>query len=86
MARCKVTDHVKHGNIERCNCARQVRKNDSTAFAARLDDRARVKAEAAAAEASGKSVEFVFVERGAPRLQRGHWESLRNDSKVALCG
>ena len=44
--------------------ARQLRKNDSAAFAARQDDRARVKAEAAAAEASGKNVEFVFVERG----------------------
>ena len=37
---------------------------EPAAFAARLEDRARVKAEAAAAEASGKNVEFVFVERG----------------------
>ena len=44
--------------------ARQLRKDDPAAFAARQDDRARVKAEAAAAEASGKNVEFVFVERG----------------------
>ena len=43
---------------------RQLRKVDPAAFAARLEDRARVKAEAAAAEASGKNVEFVFVERG----------------------
>ena len=42
----------------------QLRKVDPAAFAARLEDRARVKAEAAAAEASGKNVEFVFVERG----------------------
>ena len=42
----------------------QLRKVDPAAFAARLEDRARVKAEAAAAEASGKNVEFFFVERG----------------------
>ena len=36
---------------------RQLRKVDPA-------DRARVKAEAAAAEASGKNIEFVFVERG----------------------
>ena len=41
-----------------------VQKFDLAADAARLEDQARVKAEAAAAEASGKNVELVFVERG----------------------
>ena len=41
-----------------------VQKIDLAADAARLEDQARVKAETAAAEASGKNVEFVFVERG----------------------
>ena len=42
----------------------QMQKIDPAAHAARLADHARVEAEAAAAEASGKNVEFVFVERG----------------------
>ena len=50
---------ISRGAIER-----HLRKVDPAAFAARQEDRARVKAEAAAAEASGKNVEFVFVERG----------------------
>ena len=44
----------------------QLRKIDPAAFAARQEDRARVKAEAAAAEASGKNVEFCL--RGARGL------------------
>ena len=42
----------------------QMQKIDPAAHAARLADHAQVEAEAAAAEASGKNVEFVFVERG----------------------
>ena len=50
--------------ISRGSIRHQMGKDDPAAFAARQEDRARVKAEAAAAEASGKNVEFVFVERG----------------------
>ena len=60
-ARSPITSSM---GISRGEIERQLRKNDPTDFAARLEDRARVKAEAAAAEASGKNVEFVFLERG----------------------
>ncbi len=47
-----------------------MRKDDPAAFAARREDRARVKAEAAAVEASGKNVEFVFVERAGSKCAK----------------
>ena len=50
--------------ISRAAIEYQMQKIDPAAHAARLADHARVEAEAAAAEASGKNVEFVFVERG----------------------
>ena len=50
--------------ITRQSIEHHMKTIDPAAFAARLEDQARVKAEAAAAEASGKNVEFVFVERG----------------------
>ena len=50
--------------ISRAAIEYQMQKIDPAAHAARLADHARVEAEAAAAEASGKNVEVVFVERG----------------------
>jgi hypothetical protein len=60
-ARSPITPSME---IARGAIERQSRKNDPTAFAARREDRARVKAEATAVEASGKNMESVFVERG----------------------
>ena len=57
--------------ISRGASEHQLRKVDPAAFAARQEDRARVKAEAAAAEASGRNVEFVFVERGGSSSAKG---------------
>jgi len=64
----------------------QLRKVDPAAFAARLEDRARVKAEAPRQKQAAGTSSLSSWSAGAPRLQRGHWESLRNDSKVTLCG
>jgi hypothetical protein len=50
--------------ISRQSIEYQMKIIDPAAVAARREDQARVKAEAAAIKASGKNVEFVFVERG----------------------
>ena len=58
-------------NINPSSILYQLDRIDPEALAARLADRERVEAEAAAAEANGKSVQVVYVERrGAASVKK----------------
>ena len=64
----------------------QMQKIDPAAHAARLRIMRGSKPRQLRQKQAARTSSLSSWSAGAPRLQRGHWESLRNDSKVTLCG
>ena len=65
--------------------AHQIRVLDPAAHAARANDRARVAAETAAAEAAGHFVDIVFVERGGSASAKNALVKITQKLKGITC-